>query len=122
MKKIIKKENLRERRRVRVRAQISGTASRPRLNVFRSLKGVYAQLIDDEAGKTLVAVHSKTVKVEKNDKYKGKTLIAYFVGKELGIKAKEKGITSVVFDRAGYRYLGRIEALADGAREAGLVF
>lgn len=122
MKKVIKKQDKRERRRARVRARVSGTAACPRLNVFRSLKAVYAQLIDDEKGITLAAAHSRTVKAEKTDKYQGKAAVAYVVGKALGKAAKEKGITSAVFDRAGYRYHGRVQAVADGAREAGLQF
>ncbi len=122
MKKIIKKESSRERRRARVRAQVFGTADCPRLNVFRSLKSVFAQLIDDEKGVTLVGVSSVNIKSEKNEKYNGKAAAAFAVGKALGVQAKEKGITKVVFDRAGYRYHGRVQAVAEGAREAGLQF
>ena len=122
MKKVIKKQDKRERRQRRVRAKVFGTASCPRLNVFRSLKGIYAQLIDDEKGRTIVGVYSKNVKPEKTDKYKGKMVMAYAVGKELGSKAKTAGVSKVVFDRAGYLYHGRVEALADGARDGGLKF
>ncbi len=113
----------RERRRARVRAQISGTASRPRLNVFRSLLGMSAQLIDDEAGKTLVSANSKSdAKIGDAGERKGKVAVAYLVGKALAEKAKAKGITMVVFDRAGYAYHGRVAALAEGARDGGLQF
>ncbi len=122
MKKVIERQTRREKRRVRVRARIFGTATCPRLNVFRSLKSIYAQLIADEQGKTLVAVHSKALKIGKIENYAGKAALAYAVGKELAVKAKEKNITAVVFDRAGYRYQGRVKALAEGARAGGLVF
>lgn len=122
MKKIVKKQSGRERRRARVRAVVIGTAARPRLNVFRSIKAVYAQLIDDAKGRTLAAVHSKAIKASKVENYKGKSTVAYLVGKELAAKAKEKNITAAVFDRAGYRYHGRIKAVADGARAGGLMF
>ena len=113
----------RARRRVKVRAKISGTADRPRLAVHRSLLNIFAQLIDDTTGKTLLSVHSK-----KNDtkadvgERKGKTAAAYLVGLELGKQAKDKKIVKVVFDRAGFQYHGRVKALADGAREGGLEF
>jgi large subunit ribosomal protein L18 len=112
-----------KRRKIRVRAMISsGTAEKPRLNVHRSLVNVFAQLIDDASGKTLVSVHSKTIKSGDTKEYKGKIAKAYLVGKEIAIQAKAKGITTVVFDRAGNKYHGRIAALAEGARENGLVF
>lgn len=122
-KKIVSKNISRMRRHVRVRAVVSGTAEKPRLNVFRGLKHTYAQLIDDNAGKTLAGVHSKTVdKKGDSEGRKGKTAIAFLVGKALAEKAKEKKITKVVFDRAGYRYHGRVQAVADGARAGGLKF
>ena len=100
-----------------IRAKISGTSERPRLSVFRSNKNIYAQLIDDLAGKTLVAVSSaNTVDAE------NKSAVSNMVGKELATKAQSQGITEVVFDRSGYLYHGRVKALADGAREAGLKF
>ena len=111
-----------KRRKIRVRAKITGTAERPRLNVHRSLTNVFAQLIDDNASKTLVSVHSKNIKTGDTKEYKGKAAKAYLVGKEIATQAKAKGITSVVFDRAGNKYHGRIAALAEGARENGLVF
>ena len=111
------------RRHVRVRAVVSGTAEKPRLNVFRGLKHTYAQLIDDNAGKTLAGAHSKTTdKKGETDGRKSKTAVAFLVGKALAEKAKEKKITKVVFDRAGYKYHGRVQAVADGARAGGLKF
>lgn len=112
----------RVRRHARVRAQIFGTAQRPRLNVYRSLNGVYAQVIDDVAGHTLVSASS--VDKELREKMKGlkKAEQAKLVGLTVAERAKSKGVTSVVFDRGGYRYFGRVKALADGAREGGLQF
>lgn len=120
---MVKKPNTnaqRLKRHARVRAKISGTAQRPRLNVFRSANHIYAQLIDDLAGTTLCSASS-------NDKeYKGPAggniAAANAVGKLLGERAKAGGIASVVFDRGGYLYHGRVKALAEGAREAGLEF
>ena len=100
-----------------IRTKISGTAERPRLSVFRSNKNIYAQLIDDNAGVTLVSVSSA-----KADATANKTELSLTVGKELAVKAQEKGITQVVFDRSGYLYHGRVKSLAEGAREAGLKF
>jgi large subunit ribosomal protein L18 len=108
------------RRHLRVRKKVIGTAERPRLVVFRSLKHIYAQVIDDEKGHTLAAASDadKNFSSEKS----GKTGAGYAVGKNLGARAKDAGVTRVVFDRAGYPYHGRVKALADGAREAGLEF
>lgn len=111
-----------ERRKIRVRAKVTGTTERPRLNVHRSLTNIFAQLVDDSASKTLVSVHSKNIKSGDAKEYKGKIAKAYLVGKEIANQAKAKGITTVVFDRAGNKYHGRVAALADGAREGGLVF
>lgn len=110
----------RYRRHLRIRKKISGTAERPRLVVFRSLKHIYAQLVDDERGHTLVAASdlSKNLVKEKP----GKVGAAYAVGKLLAERAKALGIKRVVFDRAGYKYHGRMRALAEGAREGGLEF
>ena len=106
---------LRKRRHARVRATIKGTATRPRLAVFRSNRFVSAQLIDDGAGKTLVAAHGR--------EFPGKqSLQAKAVGGAIAKAAKSKGITTVVFDRAGYRYIGQVKALADAARAGGLTF
>lgn len=109
----------RQRRHARVRAKISGTAECPRLDVFRSLQHIYAQLIDDVAGVTLVAAST----TEKDfTEYGGNIEAAKAVGKLLAERATEKNIKDVVFDRGGYVYHGRVAALAEGAREGGLNF
>ena len=119
MIKIIDKKENRIKRHKRVRGKISGTASCPRLNVFRSAKHIYAQLIDDEAGVTLCSAST----LEKGfDGFGGNAEAAKKVGVKLAEKAKEKGIVDVVFDRSGYVYHGRVAALAEGAREGGLNF
>jgi large subunit ribosomal protein L18 len=112
----------RERRHARVRKTLSGTTSRPRLNVFKSLTGIYAQIIDDIQGTTLIS--ASTVDKEIREQVKGmkKTEQAKAIGKAIAERAKSKGISSVVFDRGGFRYVGRVKALADGAREGGLQF
>jgi large subunit ribosomal protein L18 len=107
------------RRHRRVRGKIRGTAERPRVLVFRSNRGIFAQLVDDDAGKTLAA--SSWLDLPKSFKG-GKTEQASEVGKRLAEAAKKAGIESVVFDRGGYLYHGRVKALADGAREGGLQF
>ncbi len=118
----IKKKQLRKRRHLRIKAKIKGTLQRPRLSVFRSLNHIYAQLIDDEAGRTLVAVSDRNIK-DSSGKTKGtKTEIAKKVGLLLAEKAKQHKITKVVFDRGGFKYHGRIKAVAEGAREGGLQF
>lgn len=109
-------------RQKRVRARITGTAEKPRLNVYRSLRYIFAQLIDDINGKTLVSIHSKVFKAEKVEGRKGKTAEAYLAGKALAEKAKTLNIKTVVFDRAGFKYQGRVQAVADGARDNGLKF
>lgn len=106
-----------ERRKRRVRKKVTGTSERPRLRVTRSLKHIYAQLIDDTTGSTLVAESSVGLKIAG-----GNVEAAKAVGKSLGEKAKEKSIASVSFDRGGRLYHGRVKALADAAREAGLQF
>ena len=107
------------RRHRRVRAKVHGTAERPRLVVFRSNRGIEAQLVDDDAGRTLAAAsHLALAKSFKGDK----TAQAEAVGKELAKRAKDAGIETVVFDRGGYLYHGRVKALADAAREGGLKF
>lgn len=112
----------RERRHRRVRKDIAGTAQRPRLNVFRSVTGIYAQIIDDAAGRTLVSASS--VDKELRGKVVGmkKTEQAKVIGLAVAERAKVKGIKEVVFDRGGFKYIGRVRALADGAREGGLKF
>ncbi|MEK7084179.1 MAG: 50S ribosomal protein L18 [Patescibacteria group bacterium] len=116
------KKERREKRRIRIRSRVTGTRERPRLNVFRSIKGLYLQLIDDEAGKTMVSVGGAAAKKGKTGEKSGKVGDAYILGKTLAEKAKMAGITVVVFDRAGYAYHGRVKAAAEGAREGGLVF
>jgi large subunit ribosomal protein L18 len=112
----------RMRRHARVRKNLAGTAERPRLNVFRSLTGIYAQVIDDQAGRTLAS--ASTAEKDLREKVKGmkKSEQAKLVGQTVAERAKSQGIESVVFDRGGYRYVGRVKALADGAREGGLQF
>ena len=105
-------------RRKRIRKRVSGTAERPRLSVFRSSKHIYAQIIDDRSGKTLVAASSR----EKEVTAKGRIDASAEIGKRLGARAKEQGIVKCCFDRGGYLYHGRVKALADGARSAGLEF
>ena len=104
------------RRHLRVRKKVSGTSERPRLVVRRSLKHIYAQLVDDAGQRTLLTVSSQDLAEGK------KTQKSAEVGKRLAARAKEAGVTRVVFDRAGYRYHGRVKAVADGAREGGLEF
>ena len=117
----VKRKELRERRRLRVRKKVYGTAQRPRLNVFRSLKHIYAQIIDDDQGVTLVAASS--LSPELRGKVTGGNIAgAAAVGKLVAEKARARGITKVVFDRAGYLYHGRVKALAEAAREGGLEF
>ena len=108
----------RQRRHIRVRRKISGTAARPRLNVFRSSKHIYAQIIDDVAGVTLVSASTMDKDFTGNG---GNIEAAKAVGNTVAKRAIEKGITEVVFDRGGYIYHGRVKALAEGAREGGLV-
>lgn len=110
------------RRHQRVRKRVLGTPNRPRLAVYRSVAEIYVQLIDDEAGQTLAAASS--VDHELREKVKGltKTEQARLVGQLVAERAKNKGVATVVFDRGGFRYIGRVKALADGAREAGLEF
>jgi large subunit ribosomal protein L18 len=109
------KSELRDRRHARVRATIKGTAERPRLAVYRSNRFVSAQLINDDAGKTIAAAHGR--------EFKGpQSVQAKEVGVAMAKKAKALGVSSIVFDRAGYRYAGQVKTLADAAREGGLIF
>lgn len=120
---MIKKENknqLRKKRHLRIRAKVSGTAQMPRLNVYRSTANIYAQLIDDEKEVTLAS--SSTIAKGMDVSGMTKTEAAAAVGKDIAAKALEKGIKTVVFDRGGYLYTGRVKALAEAAREAGLEF
>jgi large subunit ribosomal protein L18 len=112
----------RKRRHVRARKNISGTADRPRLSVFRSHQHIYAQIINDEQGHTLVAASSVEPEIKKQAEYFGNIDGAKIVGASIAKKALEKGITQVVFDRGGNKYHGRVAALADAARENGLSF
>ncbi|MBI4427460.1 MAG: 50S ribosomal protein L18 [Candidatus Magasanikbacteria bacterium] len=123
MKNSIRNKN-RAKRQKRVRAKVFGTAEKPRLNVFRSLRGLYVQLIDDSAGKTLVSVHGKEIDIKKSDikDRKGKVALAFLAGKMIAEKAKKSGVSKAVFDRGGYKYHGRVAAVADGVRDGGLEF
>jgi large subunit ribosomal protein L18 len=133
--KIKIKHKKRNRRHKRVRAKIFGTTEKPRLCVFKSAKHIYAQLIDDENGNILAAANDSELKTkkekitkkkskvgEKEIKRSGKILLAYETGKLIAEKTLKKKIEKVVFDRGGYKYHGRVKALADGAREEGLIF
>ena len=112
----------RKRRHARVRQKIAGTSNVPRLSVFRSLKHIYAQIIDDDAGHTLVSASSLDADVRAQVDGLSKVEQAKLVGKRIAEKALSKGVTRVVFDRGGYVYHGRVKALADASREGGLVF
>jgi large subunit ribosomal protein L18 len=112
----IKRNEIRQRIHARIRRKMAGTAERPRLNVYRSVNHIYAQVIDDQAGATIAS--ASTIKLKTG----GNVAAAKEVGKTIAELAKEKGVTKVVFDRGGYLYHGRIKALADAAREAGLEF
>lgn len=109
------RQDLRARRHLRVRKNVAGTAERPRLVVFRSLKHITAQIVDDTTGRTLMTVTSNALEGKKSEK-------SVQVGKMIAEKAKAAGVSKVVFDRAGYKYHGRVKAVADGAREGGLEF
>lgn len=109
---------LRQRRHLRVRQKVAGTSERPRLVVFRSLKHIYARLVNDDAGATLLGVSDTSEGIASGGK--GKIVRAKAVGVLLAEKAKAAGVTKVVFDRGGYRYHGRVQAVAEGAREGGL--
>lgn len=109
-------------RHARIRKRVIGTAERPRLNIFRSLKNINIQVVDDAAGRTLLAVSTLDKEIKKACSYGGNVNAAKMLGSLLAQKAKEKGITNLVFDRGGYPYHGRVKALADEARKAGLEF
>lgn len=112
----------RRRRHYRVRKRVSGTPERPRLCVFRSLKHIYAQVIDDDSGRTLACASTLDAEIGPDLENKTKREMAESVGALVARKAQSKGVDEVVFDRGGYRYHGRVKSLADGAREAGLRF
>ena len=119
MKPSVRSRFPRVRRHIRVRRRVNGTAQKPRLAVFRSLSHIYAQVIDDDRGETLAAASD----LEKTQKGKGaKTVSAQAVGTALAERSLAKGVKTVVFDRGGFRYHGRVKALAEGARKAGLEF
>ena len=116
------KEVLRQKRHFRARKKLSGIAEKPRLNVYRSLKNIYAQVIDDVKGHTIVSASTLDVQIKPNLSGKTKKDVAKLVGEMVAKRALEAGISEVVFDRGGYKYHGRVASLADGAREAGLKF
>lgn len=118
----VSKRDLRKSRQKRVRAKVVGTPDRPRLNVYRSLNNIYAQIIDDISGTTLVSSSSLEEEVKNQFKHTGNISAAKVVGEIVAKKALEKNIKNVVFDRAGYKYHGRVKALAEAARETGLEF
>lgn len=120
MDKTIKKRLRRDKIRRRIRSTIRGTEERPRLSVFKSNKHIYAQLINDRAGQTLAAASTLTSDLEGDLKGKTKVEQAKAVGAFLAKKAEEAGVKKVVFDRSGYKYHGKVKAVADGAREGGL--
>ena len=112
----------RVRRHIRVRHDLAGTLERPRLAVFRSLSHIYVQVIDDAAGHTLASASDLDADVRKSKNGKKKSEVASLVGTAIAKKAKDKGISAVVFDRGGFKYHGRVKALADAARKGGLFF
>jgi large subunit ribosomal protein L18 len=116
------REEGRQRRHSRIRKRVTGLKERPRFSVYRSLNHIYAQIVDDKEGRTLVSASSMDDKVKDMEQHKGNIKTAREVGTLVANKAMEKGIKKVVFDRSGYLYHGRIKALADAAREAGLEF
>jgi large subunit ribosomal protein L18 len=116
------REDMRRRRHVHVRKKVRGTADRPRLNVYRSLAEIYAQVIDDGAGRTLASASTLEADLAPQLEGKKKSEQARLVGSLIAERAKAKGITQVVFDRGGYRYQGRVKVLADAARAGGLEF
>ena len=117
-----KRNEIRKRIHARIRRKLSGTAERPRLNVYRSVAHIYAQVIDDRGGRTIASASSVDKETKKNLKGGGNIASAKAVGKIIAERAKAAGVTQVVFDRGGYKYHGRVKALADAAREAGLTF
>ncbi len=122
-KKMLQKTKMRKIRHRRVRKTISGNAARPRLNIFRSLKHIYAQVIDDVAGTTLLSLSTNTPEIkEKLESEMDRKAQSKIVGKILGEKMKEQGLASITFDRGGYLYHGRVKALAEGMRESGMKF
>jgi large subunit ribosomal protein L18 len=122
MSSVDEKKQARLKRKLRIRKKLSGTPERPRLCVFRSAKHIYAQIIDDSKGLTVAAISTLDPAVKVQGKFDSKVAKAVFIGKLLGEKAVNMGIKKVVFDRNGFLYHGRVKAVSDGAREAGLDF
>ncbi|MEE4605737.1 MAG: 50S ribosomal protein L18 [Desulfobacteraceae bacterium] len=116
------RQQARLKRKKRIRKKIYGTAERPRLSVFRSSRHIYAQIIDDTAGRTIVAASTVDQQAKEAPKFKNKVAAANFVGKIVGERALNQGIKKVVFDRNGFLYHGRVKSLSEGARKTGLVF
>jgi len=117
-----RKHELRQRRHYRLRRRLAGTTERPRLAVFRSLNHIYAQVIDDSAGRTLAAASTLDTSLKGEGKTGGNIAAAQQVGRLIAERAKERGVSRVVFDRGGFKYHGRVRSLADAAREGGLEF
>jgi large subunit ribosomal protein L18 len=117
-----RRKALRLKRKKRIRKKLSGTSERPRMSVFRSAKHIYSQIIDDTNGITLVTASTTEKEVIENQKFENKTEAATYIGQLIATRATEKGIKSVVFDRNGFLYHGRVKAVSDGARKAGLDF
>jgi large subunit ribosomal protein L18 len=117
-----KKRIARIKRQRRIRKHIQGTSGRPRLCVFRSARHIYAQIIDDSRGLTLVSASSTEAGIRQRETFESKVALAAFIGKQVGERAQEKGIKQVVFDRNGFLYHGRVKAVSEGARESGLEF
>ena len=122
MKRMKTAHAARLRRHLRVRKRVHGTEQRPRLSVYRSLSHIYAQVIDDESGQTLAAASDMEASLRGQKNGKRKTDVAKLVGELVATRARERGISQVVFDRGGYQFKGRVKALAAAAREAGLKF
>lgn len=117
-----RRQALRLKRKKRIRKKMSGTEDRPRMSVFRSAKHIYSQIIDDTKGITLVTASTTEKEIREQQKFENKTAAATYIGQLIAQRATEKGIKSVVFDRNGFLYHGRIKAVSDGARKAGLDF
>ncbi|MEZ4567219.1 MAG: 50S ribosomal protein L18 [Desulfobacterales bacterium] len=117
-----RRQALRLKRKKRIRKKITGTGDKPRMSVFRSAKHIYSQIIDDTKGITLATASTTEKEVKEKQPFENKTAAATYIGQLIAERAKEKGISSVVFDRNGFLYHGRIKAVSDGARKAGLDF
>ncbi len=116
------KKAMRLKRKIRIRRKVSGTPERPRLTVFRSARHIYAQIVDDASGRTLISASTLDKEIRGKEKAVSKVAAADEIGKLVARRALDKGISSVVFDRNGYKYHGRVKALSDAARETGLDF